>query len=229
MVGFNRRFAPQAQKIRSLLAGVREPKALIMTVNAGAVAPDHWTQNPAIGGGRIIGEACHFVDLLRFLVDASVTCVQATALGKRQRSVIGDDKVTFTLQFADGSAGTVHYLANGHRSFPKERLEIYCDGRILQLDNFRRLSAFGWPGFKKMNLWKQDKGNQACAAAFVEAVWRGKPSPIAFQELLDTTLTTFAVTKALKTNEPVFTATDKMITPAEPIDNPAEHTSCAVN
>jgi predicted dehydrogenase/threonine dehydrogenase-like Zn-dependent dehydrogenase len=228
MVGFNRRFAPQVQKIRTLLAGIREPKALIMTVNAGAVAPEHWTQDPAVGGGRIIGEACHFVDLLGFLVDASVTSVQASTLGKRQASLNGDDKVTFTLEFADGSVGTVHYLANGHKSFPKERLEIFCAGKILQLDNFRRLSAFGWPAFKRMNLWTQDKGNQACAAAFVEAIRRGNPSPITIQELLATTLATFAVTEALKRNEPVFTRVDKTIAPAAPIHNSTEHTGCAI-
>jgi predicted dehydrogenase/threonine dehydrogenase-like Zn-dependent dehydrogenase len=229
MVGFNRRFAPQVQKIRTLLAAVREPKALIMTVNAGAVAPDHWTQDPAVGGGRIIGEACHFVDLLKFLIDASITSVQATMLGKRQSHITEDDRVTFTLEFADGSVGTVHYLANGHRSFPKERLEVFCGGRILQLDNFRQLRGYGWPRFKRLNLWQQDKGNQACAAAFVEAIRQGKPSPIPFHELLATTLTTFAVMEALKSNEPVLTGTEKLFAPAEPIPSPIEHTNRAVN
>ena len=228
MVGFNRRFAPQVQKIKSLLTGVREPKAFVMTVNAGAIPPGHWTQDPVVGGGRIIGEGCHFVDLLQFLAGAPIVSVQAVALGMRHTSFMGDDKVTFTLGFADGSVGTVHYLANGHRSFPKERLEVFCGGRVLQLDNFRRLRGFGWPGFKKMNLWQQDKGNRACAAAFVEAIRQGKPSPVPFQELIATTLTTFAVVEALNRREPVVTGLGETIGPAEPIDNPTEDTGCAV-
>jgi predicted dehydrogenase len=228
MVGFNRRFAPQVQKIKTLMTGVQEPKTFVMTVNAGAIPPDHWTQDPAVGGGRIIGEGCHFVDLLQFLAGAPIVSVQAVALGMRHASFMGDDKVTFTLGFADGSVGTVHYLANGHRSFPKERLEVFCGGRILQLDNFRRLRGFGWPGFKKMNLWQQDKGNRACAAAFVEAIRQGKPSPIPFQELIATTLTTFAVVEALNRREPVVTGFGETIAPAEPIDNPTEDTGRAV-
>jgi predicted dehydrogenase len=220
MVGFNRRFSPQVQKIKKLLGGVPEPKALIITVNAGAIPADHWTQDPAVGGGRIIGEGCHFIDLLQFLVGASVASVRVAALGKQRMTGTGDDKVTFTLGFLDGSIGTVHYLANGHKSFPKERLEVFCGGRILQLDNFRRLRGFGWPGFKKMNLWQQDKGNQACVAAFVEAIRQGKHSPIPFQELIATTLTTFAVAEGLKSDLPLITDFNGIIAAVE--SNPDE-------
>ena len=229
MVGFNRRFAPQVVKMKSLLAGVPEPKAFVMTVNAGAIPSDHWTQDPAVGGGRIIGEACHFVDLLQFLASAPIVSVQAVALGLRHTSFMGDDKVTCTLSFADGSVGTLHYLANGHHSFAKERLEVFCAGRILQLDNFRRLRGFGWPGFKKMNLWRQNKGNQACAAAFVDAIRQGKPAPIPFQELIATTLTTFAVVEALSRHEPVIAGFGETIAPMDPIDNPAESTVAPLN
>ena len=180
MVGFNRRFAPQVQKIKALLAGATGPKALVMTVNAGAIPAEHWTQNPAIGGGRIIGEACHFIDLLRFLVAAPIMRAEALAMD----SATGDS-VTIQLAFADGSLGTVHYLANGSKAFPKERLEIFAAGRVLQLDNFRRLSGFGWPGFKKMNLWRQDKGQRACAAAFMDALRTGGPAPIPPEEILE--------------------------------------------
>jgi predicted dehydrogenase/threonine dehydrogenase-like Zn-dependent dehydrogenase len=229
MAGFNRRFAPQVLKMKSLLTGVPEPKAFVMTVNAGAIPAEHWTQDLTLGGGRIIGEACHFVDLLQFLAAAPIVSVQAVALGLRHTSFMDDDKVTFTLSFADGSVGTVHYLANGHRSFAKERLEVFCGGRILQLDNFRRLRGFGWPGFKKMNLWRQDKGNQACAAAFVDAIRQGKPSPIPFQELITTTLTTFAVVEALSRREPVVTGFGETISPMDPIYNPAESTVAPLN
>jgi predicted dehydrogenase len=95
------------------------------------------------------------------------------------------DTVTIELSFADGSIGTVHYFANGSKAFPKERLEVFAAGRVLQLDNFRSLHSFGWPGFSKMKLWRQDKGQKACAAAFTDAVARGGPSPIAFDEVLE--------------------------------------------
>jgi predicted dehydrogenase len=97
--------------------------------------------------------------------------------GAARGIVVRDDKVTFTLTFADGSFGTVHYWANGHKSFPKERLEVFCAGRILQLDNFRKLRGFGWKGFNGMNLWRQDKGQRACAAAFVDSHCNGRPFP----------------------------------------------------
>jgi len=179
-VGFNRRFAPQVQKMKSLLAGVQQPKALVMTVNAGAIPADHWTQDAEVGGGRIVGEACHFIDLLRYLaghaiVDSHVVAMQSPTA----------DSVSIQLRFQDGSTGTVHYLANGSKAFPKERLEVFTAGRILQLDNFRRLKGYGWPGFKKMNLWRQDKGQVACAKAFLQAIEQGQPSPIPVEELLE--------------------------------------------
>ncbi len=184
MVGFNRRFAPQVQKIRQLLGRVSEPKSFIMTVNAGAIAPDHWTQDPAIGGGRVVGEACHFIDLLRFLAGAPIVAHSAAFMGTKT-GLISSDKVSISLSFADGSFGTVHYLANGNKAFPKERLEVFCAGGILQLDNFRQLRGFGWPGFRSMKLRRQDKGQSACVAAFLDAVRGGAASPIPFDELLE--------------------------------------------
>jgi len=193
MVGFNRRFALQVLKMRELLAGVREPKAFVMTVNAGAIPQEHWTQDPQSGGGRIIGEACHFIDLLRHLAGAAIESHHVNAI----RGDAGPaDRATITLGFADGSIGTVHYLSNGHRAFPKERLEVFAGGRVLQLDNFRRLRGYGWPGFTRMNLWRQDKGQDACAKAFVEAVRTGGPSPIPLAELLEVARVTIAVARS---------------------------------
>ena len=180
MVGFNRRFASQVRKMKDLLGGVSGPKSFVMTVNAGAIPPAHWTQDPAVGGGRIIGEACHFIDLLRFLAGCSITGCSRNAM-----SAASSDTVTLQLAFADGSIGTVHYLANGSKAFPKERLEVFCAGRVLQLDNFRRLRGYGWPGFSKMNLWRQDKGQRECAAAFIRAVQTGGLAPIPFDELIE--------------------------------------------
>ena len=188
MVGFNRRFAPQVQKMKSLLGSVPGPKALVMTVNAGAIPAEHWTQDSEIGGGRIVGEACHFIDLLRFLAAAPIVDARRMAMDSAIQ-----DSVTLQLGFADGSIGTVHYFANGSKSFLKERLEVFAGGRVLQLDNFRKLAGFGWPGFSNLNLWRQDKGQKACAAAFVRAIATGGPAPIAFDELVEVSRVTIAL------------------------------------
>jgi predicted dehydrogenase/NADPH:quinone reductase-like Zn-dependent oxidoreductase len=197
MVGFNRRFAPQVQRMHAMLRTLSEPKAMIMTVNAGAIPAEHWTQDPRVGGGRIIGEGCHFIDLLRFLAGAPITGFDATTLGMAP-GLIREDKATITLRFADGSTGTVFYLANGNKSFPKERLEVFAGGRILQLDNFRKLRGFGWPDFSTMNLWRQDKGQQAMAAAFTAAIAKGGPAPIPFAELAEVARVTIDIAARLR-------------------------------
>ncbi|BBJ00639.1 oxidoreductase [Ferrigenium kumadai] len=180
MVGFNRRFAPQVQKMKELLAGATGPKAFVMTVNAGAIPAEHWTQDPEVGGGRVVGEACHFIDLLRFLAGVPIVEWRRTSMNSATQ-----DTVNLELVFADGSVGTVHYFANGSKSFPKERLEVFTGGRVLQLDNFRRLTGYGWPGFSKMNLWRQDKGQKNCAKAFVAAIEGDSSLPIPFEEIIE--------------------------------------------
>jgi predicted dehydrogenase/threonine dehydrogenase-like Zn-dependent dehydrogenase len=197
MVGFNRRFSPLIIKLKQLLDARSEPKSFVMTVNAGAIPADHWVQDSVEGGGRIIGEACHFIDLLRFLSSAKITDIKGVQMGTAPGVTIRDDKATILLQFEDGSFGTVHYLANGHKSFPKERLEVFCGGSIIQLDNFRSLLGYGWPGFRKMKLRRQDKGNAACAAAFIAAVKSGTPSPIPPEEIFEVTAATFDAVEAL--------------------------------
>jgi predicted dehydrogenase len=197
MVGFNRRFAPQILKVRALLSALAEPKSFVMTVNAGQIPLDHWTQDPAIGGGRLIGEGCHFIDLLRHLAGAPVVDQHTTAMGRRPGVIVRDDKVSISLVFADGSTGVVHYLSNGHKSFPKERLEVFVGGRVLQLDNFRKLRGWGWENFSSMNLWSQDKGNGRCAAAFVDAVRDGNPAPIPLDEILEVSRVTIQASQAI--------------------------------
>ncbi len=180
MVGFNRRYAPHVLAAKRALQAKPGPKSLIMTVNAGAIPREHWTQNMQIGGGRIIGEGCHFVDLLRFLVAAPIVSTHAIGMG----SAAPHDTVLITLQFADGSIGTVNYFANGSKSFPKERLEIFAQGSILQLDNFRSLRSFNWPGVSNQRGWRQDKGQQQCSKEFVDAISSGDASQlIPFGEL----------------------------------------------
>src|SRR5262249_42048245 len=125
MVGFNRRFARHVVRIKSLIDTIREPKSFVMTVNAGAVPAEHWTRDRELGGGRIVGEACHFIDLLRFLAGSVIVGHQVLAASTTDASVV------ISLRFSDGSVGTVHYFSSGHRSFPKERLEVFCGGRAL--------------------------------------------------------------------------------------------------
>ncbi|MDI9244999.1 bi-domain-containing oxidoreductase [Marinobacter sp. CHS3-4] len=198
MIGFNRRFAPHVVAAKSLLDKVAEPKNLVMTVNAGAIPADHWTQDWEVGGGRIIGEACHFIDLLRHLVGAPITGYFSVAVGRHPSVDVADDRSTITLTFDDGSVGTIHYLSNGDKGFPKERLEVFCAGRVLQLDNFRKLRAFGWPGVKGNRLWRQDKGQGPCAAAFVEAVGNGGTSPISRAEIFEVSRVTIEVAENLR-------------------------------
>jgi predicted dehydrogenase/threonine dehydrogenase-like Zn-dependent dehydrogenase len=197
MVGFNRRFAPQVQKMKALLATVCEPKSFLMTMNAGVIPPDHWTQDPAVGGGRIIGEACHFIDLMRFLASSPVVSIQARRMGDVSGVGVVEDKASITLGFEDGSFGTIMYLANGAASYPKERVEVFTAGRVLQLDNFRKLRGYGWPGFSSFNLWKQDKGQKACAAAFLAALDKGQPA-IPPEEIFEVARVTIEVTQLLR-------------------------------
>lgn len=196
MVGFNRRFAPYVVRMKSLLDSVAGPKTFIMTVNSGALDADHWTQVPAVGGGRIIGEACHFIDLMRFLAGVPIKSWGVTRM--ESESGVTDDKASIALTFENGSIGTVHYFANGHPSFPKERIEAFGAGRILQLDNFRHLRGYGWKGFGKKSGWRQDKGQDACAAAFLTAVREGGNAPIAFEELIEVSRVTIEVGEAAR-------------------------------
>lgn len=197
MVGFNRRFAPHIKQIKKHLAEVTEQKVMVMTVNAGAIPADHWTQDRAVGGGRIIGEGCHFIDLLRHLSGSKIAEFDVSAL-MAAGSVIEEDKAVLTLKFEDGSLGIVNYLANGHKSFPKERLEVFCGGRILQLDNFRQLHSFGWSRVKPEKLWRQDKGQRACAQAFIDAIKNGGCTPIAREEIFEVSRVSIEIANLLR-------------------------------
>jgi len=200
MVGFNRRFSPHIQKIKSLLSTTEASKSIIITINAGFIAKDHWTQDPLIGGGRIIGEGCHFIDLMRYLMGERIISVNGRAMiSKDQKSVMLDSS-SITLGFEGGSFGTIFYLANGSSNFPKERVEVFTDGKVLQLDNYRSLKGFGWKDFKKMNLFSQDKGQEACASAFMNAVHTGIPC-IPADEIFEVARVTLEANEILKKNQ----------------------------
>lgn len=181
MVGFNRRFSPLVMALREALAVLPEPKAMVMTVNAGAIPMDHWTQDLKIGGGRMIGEACHFIDLLRHVAGRPIISYDVMGMTSPAK-----DSFSVNLSFDDGSIGTVHYLANGTKSFPKERLEVFCGGRILHLDNFRSLRGHGFgKGFKNVRLWRQDKGQAEQMKAFFRAISQGGMAPISREEIFE--------------------------------------------
>jgi predicted dehydrogenase/threonine dehydrogenase-like Zn-dependent dehydrogenase len=205
MVGFNRRFSPLAVKMCTLLAERSHPLSMIYTVNAGAIPADHWTQDPQTGGGRIIGEGCHFIDLLRYLADQPIIGLEARMMGAAPGVAVREDKMTILLEFADGSTGAIHYLANGSRRYPKERVEVFSEGRVLVLDDFRALRGYGWRGFKRVRLRRQDKGHKAEVAAFVGRVVEGGDLLIPWRVLEEVTLATFqAVERATELPRPLL-------------------------
>ncbi len=190
-VGFNRRFSPHGKRIRELLAGRNGPAAITMLVNAGTLPEEHWLLDPQIGGGRIIGEGCHWFDLMSYVLGQPIVGVLAATAGDRSANR-GAEATSVMLRFADGSQGTLHYFAQGHRSFPKERMTVFCDGRVLELDNFRRMWGWGWPGLRRMNLFRQDKGHTQELNEFVQRVSEGGPPLMQFEELVNVTESTFA-------------------------------------
>ena len=185
MVGFNRRFSPHVQKIKSLLGAVNEPKSIIITVNAGKIPSNHWIQDLEVGGGRMVGEGCHFIDLARYLIGYRISSFQVQSIGRTYDLEISPDKFTVNLAFEDGSFASINYLANGHKSFPKERVEIFTSGRVLQLDNFLILKGWGWAKFNSMRLWRQNKGQVECVNEFVRAVKGLAPVPIPKEEIFE--------------------------------------------
>ena len=191
MVGFNRRFSPLTAMAAEKLHAGNAPCSIIVTVNAGQIPVEHWVHDFAAGGGRIMGEACHFIDLVRFLTGQPLETVTTNVMSNPLSQDKAPDTVSINLTCKDGSIGTVHYFANGSKDFPKERLEIFSQGRIMQIDNFKNLHFFGWPGAKSHALWAQDKGQEACAAAFIKAVEQGLATPISFAELNEVMAMTF--------------------------------------
>ena len=198
MVGFNRRFAPHIVKMKDLLSKQKSPKSIIITVNAGAISKDHWVQDNSIGGGRIIGEGCHFIDLMRHLIGHSIVDFQSTMIGSSLDNEIQEDKVSISLTFKDGSFGTIHYFANGGNEYPKERIEVFCENSVLKMDNYRLLKGYGFANFKSLRLFKQDKGQKACAKAFLDSIREGRASPIPYEELMESSRISIEIANSLR-------------------------------
>ena len=201
MVGFNRRFAPMAVQLKQFLAEIREPLAIHYRVNAGYLPADHWVNDPEQGGGRILGEACHFVDFLCFLAGGSPVEVQGQGLGNPGQ--YSADNVIATLKFTNGTVGTISYLANGDKSASKERVEVFGGGSVAVLEDFRHLE-FVRHGRKQVTRarWGQDKGHKAEMQAFIDAV-RGKiANPMPFEQIVGSTLATIRLQNSCQTGEP---------------------------
>ena len=196
MVGFNRRFSPHSQKCRELLRGRAAPIAINMLINAGEIPPDHWVHDPGVGGGRIIGEACHFIDLAVFLAGSPVRSVSAQRFG--DSSLIRDDKMTISLGFEDGSIASVNYFANGSKSFPKELITVFSDNRVLTIDNFRRTTGYGFKSFSKLKTFRQEKGHRQQFEQLLKRVQDGGSWLIPWEELENVALASFAAVTAAR-------------------------------
>jgi predicted dehydrogenase len=200
MVGFNRRFAPMIARMKTFLVPISEPLALTYRVNAGFLAPDHWVNDPEQGGGRIRGEVCHFADTLMFLAGSPIIEVDARALANAGR--YSGDNVLASLHFANGSEGTISYLASGDRSFSKERLEVFGGGAVAVLEDFRRLEL-ARHGRKQTirSRWRQDKGHRAEWAAFAASIGPGRGGAIPFEQIVCSTLATLRIHESVATGK----------------------------
>lgn len=202
MVGFNRRYAPLAVHLKEFMSSAREPFVAQYRINAGYIPLNHWLHDATQGGGRIIGEGCHFVDFLTFLAGACPISVCAQAIPDEGRYC--QDNVCLTLSFPNGSIGSILYLANGDKSVAKERIEVFCSGQVGILDDFRSLELIK-NGSRKTyrSALRQDKGHQGAWRAFLNAVKNGGPAPIPYEQLFGVTQTTFAAMEALVSHAPV--------------------------
>lgn len=201
LVGYNRRFSPFIGKIKDHYSQRREPLLAVYRVNAGFIAREHWIQDAQEGGGRIVGEICHFVDALTFVFGTRPRAVTASALPDCDR--YRQDNVSVTLEFEDGSAGTILYAANGDPACPKERLEVFGEGKTAVLNDFRQLELFqdGRKRTERSRL-RQDKGHGAQWAAFLSSIKKDAPGLlIPLEELISTSLATFAIQKALQSGQ----------------------------
>ncbi|MFZ6012333.1 MAG: bi-domain-containing oxidoreductase [Bacteroidota bacterium] len=200
MVGFNRRFSPIAQEIKKKLQQRSEPAVMNFRVNAGLISKDHWIQKPEIGGGRIIGEMCHFFDLMEFFAGAKPVRVFAESIQTENSKYSNQDNISVTVKYQNGSIGNLVYVANGDNSLPKERLEVYCDGVVSIIHDFRNGSIHSQGKEQKLDL--AGKGHREEVKAFLDAVKQGGADPIDFDSIVNTTLVSFKAIESLQTGLP---------------------------
>jgi predicted dehydrogenase/threonine dehydrogenase-like Zn-dependent dehydrogenase len=196
LVGFNRRFAPLTQKLKN--AFPQGPLAMTYRINAGLIPPDSWIQDTEIGGGRIVGEVCHFVDYLTYINGSLPSSVYATAMKDPQNL---DDVLNVSLVFQNGSIGTISYLSNGDKTLPKERIEIFGFGATAILEDFKSITVYADGRKKQKKMFNQDKGQKVQVHSFVNAIADGSASPIPLAEIYSATLTTFKIIESIQTGQ----------------------------
>jgi predicted dehydrogenase/threonine dehydrogenase-like Zn-dependent dehydrogenase len=203
MVGFNRRFSPLASAAKEFFQDRRAPLSISYRVNAGRIPRTHWIQNPDEGGGRIVGEVCHFIDLMQFLTGSVTTRVYAESIAGHNAEAPDEDSVFITLRFGDGSNGAIAYLAEGDRALAKERVEIFGEGKVFILDDFRSATTYHNGRKRTTNLRNQDKGQASEVRAVCAMITEGKPALIALEDLAATTRATFCIRESLRTGQPI--------------------------
>lgn len=202
MVGFNRRFSPAARIVRDFLQNRSSPLTLSFRFNAGAIPADHWVQDPEVGGGRIIGEACHAIDLVTFLTGSPPVRVFAESIGGPKSSELTDDQSFMTLRHADGSVSSIGYLAGGDRAFPKERVEVFGDGRVAVIEDFREVITVAKGKVRRRRKLQQDKGHRGELLAFARAIRDGGTSPIDWEDLRSVALAAILAVRSLREGVP---------------------------
>ena len=203
LIGFNRRFSPLACAAKEFFHDRSSPLSINYRVNAGRVPRGHWAHDPKEGGGRIVGEVCHFIDFMHFITGSLVTRVYAESISSDNHEIVEDDSVFISLRLADGSNGSIAYLAEGDKAMPKERIEIFGGGKSFVIDDFRSATAYQNGRAKKIKLREQDKGQKNEVRAVCAVVMQGKPAPITLEDLATTTRATFRIKESLRTGLPV--------------------------
>ncbi len=193
MIGFNRRFSPHTQKIKSLVGDA--PMNIIATMNAGKIPSDVWVHDMLVGGGRIIGEACHYLDLIVFLTGSRIKSVCMNAMGENPSE--NTDNASILLKMENGSSGVINYFSNGAKSYAKERLEVFSQEKVLIMDNFIKTSGYGVKGFSKLKT-KLDKGHKSQFGQIVEKIKQGSVELIPYEDLINVTKASFAAIESLK-------------------------------
>jgi len=200
MAGFNRRFAPVCVEAKKLMEGIKDPKIINIRVNAGFINKDHWVQNPAVGGGRIIGEVCHFVDLTQYFSNSLPSTVYAQSIRTKNEKVSQDDNLSIIIKFEDGSIGNIVYVSSGDKSLAKERIEIFAGNSSVVIDDFKSGTYYKNNAAKK--ILSKGKGHSEEVRAFLDALRSGENSPISFESIAATTLTTFRIQDSISTGLP---------------------------
>ncbi len=202
MIGFNRRFSPAAVQVKQFFAKVRAPLTVSVRFNAGAIPTDHWTQDEIVGGGRIIGEACHAIDLATFLTDSPPVRVFAESVGGPAAPAVSDDQCFITLRHANGSVSSIAYLAGGDKAAPKERVEVLGGGRLAIIDDFRTVNTFAGGKAKKVRAWQQDKGHREEVIEFARAIAEGGACPISWEDLRAVSLASILAVRSIREGIP---------------------------